>query len=100
MLAEQQEQPLKIFSEYLEEIANDTGLPAADILSPTQSAPIVRARWRLFAQLRARGWTLVRIASMFTRSDGSPMVHGTILHGIRRHKQLLSENNLTNSNNK
>lgn len=50
----------------------------SDIMSRRRMSPIIEARFALYAALRQRGWSYLRIGMFFGRD------HTTILHGVRQ----------------
>lgn len=59
-------------------VADEEGVPVEDIMRRTRTHKIAKARWKIWATLKKRGWSYPRIARPF-RVD-----HTTVLYGVRR----------------
>jgi chromosomal replication initiation ATPase DnaA len=67
------------FRALVAEIAEKEGVTVAQLLSRTRKEPVPQVRWKVFAALNERGWSLPMIARRFG------MNHTSVLYGLRRH---------------
>lgn len=80
--------PREINQSIIAEICHIYGVDIRDVMSRKRDAPISRARQRCYVELHKRGvrcsgkMSLLYVARFFSRD------HTTILHGIRRSKEL------------
>lgn len=90
----------EIFQSILSVVTTDTGIHPGDLTGISgfrNTARISHARWEIFAQLYARGWSAHQIAQRFKRPNGQPMDHSNVSYGLK-HKTLSQtkpENNKT-----
>lgn len=63
----------------VEAISEQTGIPAARIVSMSRNKAVVAARHRAFFELQQAGFSLTQMGRMFKKD------HTTILHGVRKH---------------
>lgn len=74
-----------LMEEITQAVSEETGIPVEDIKSIKRTQDIARARQYCFYRARQHGFTLSQIANEFNRD------HTSVLHGVRRIKELLSE---------
>ena len=70
-----------------EEVAEENGLNAADLLTPTRSCTeVAHARFAAYDRAHKAGFSLSAIGKYYERD------HTTVMHGIKRHKEITLQN--------
>ena len=74
--------PMDIPRDQVRRIALDHCVSVKEIMSPNQQRHVAHARFAAYVALRDRGLSMPQIGRFFKRD------HTTVLHGIRRAKEL------------
>lgn len=80
----------EIAAEIINTTSQQTGFLPREIMSPSRYQPIVEARWAVFLTLRNIGISLVTISLIFQGHQKKHINHATVIHGLRRAKELQS----------
>jgi chromosomal replication initiation ATPase DnaA len=67
------------FIQLVERVAGEYDVSFGEIIGDSHRAPLVQARWEIYAVLRARGWSLPKIGHRMRKH------HATVLYGLRRY---------------